>query len=202
MHAIRSRVSPRKQQVWVYTIAGLFVCDFILCGYLPAQQRLRSLEQAQAQQKRVMTMAAAQEAQLAGLEQRLGEMEKKVEQFDLRVPAERALGAFLQQVADTMTGLGDQVVLPGQEVQASGLTCVPIQVACRGALPDIFRFLTRLQSLERLVRIQKVALENDAELTGRLRLQLEAVIFEQAAAVRPTGSPAAARAAQEVSHGV
>jgi Tfp pilus assembly protein PilO len=202
MPAIRSRVSHRKQQVWVHIIAGLFVCDFILCGYLPSQERLRSLEQAQAQQKRAIAMAAAQQAQLASLEQQLAEMEKEVERFDLRVPAERALGVFLQQIADTMTGLGDQVVLPGREVHAGGLNCVPIHVACRGTLPDIFRFFTRLQSLERLVRIEKVALENDAELTGQLRLQVEAVIFEQAAVLRQTARPAAARAAGEVNHGV
>jgi len=198
-----SMMSHRRQQTWVYIIAGLFVCDFVLCGYLPSQQRLRALRQAQAQQRQTIEMAAAQSAELSGLERRLHDMEKQVAQFERRVPADRTLGTFLQQIAETMTDchLTDQVVLPGQEKQTEDLNCIPIHVACNGTLANLFRFFAKLQSLDRLVRIENVTLGNDTDLTGQLGVQIEAVIFEQSASYRKHAGPAEAPAAGGVQHG-
>lgn len=190
-----SRSSQRKRQRWVCIIAVLFVGDFILCGYLPAHQRLVALDRMRAQQKQVIQMAAAQSAELPGLERRLRGMERAVDGFDRRVPAERSLGTFLQQIAGIMTEcqLTEQVVLPGKEWKNEELNCVPIHVACKGTLTDIFGFFQKVQSLDRLVRVQRVTLENDSDLTGRISLQVEAVIFEQAAKSRRSEGAAAAR---------
>jgi Tfp pilus assembly protein PilO len=197
------RLPLRKQQMWVYIIAGLFVCDFVLCGYIPSRQRLTALDRTRAQQRQVIQMAAAQSVELPGLEQRLRGMEKAVEGFDRRVPADRALGTFLQQIAGIMTDcrLAEQVVLPGKEWSTGMLNCVPIHVACKGTLTDAFAFFQRLQSLDRLVRIQKVALENDPDLTGRIGLQVEAVIFETSSKYRRSDGPADAQAQGGVNHG-
>ncbi len=172
---------------------ALFVCDFVLCGYLPSHQRLLSLQRVRAQQKQTIQMAAAQSTELPGLERRLRDMEKAVEGFDRRVPAERALGSFLQQIAGIMTDchLVDQAIVPGNEWQTDALKCIPIHVACRGTLTDIFGFFQKLQRLDRLVRVEKVTLENDSDLTGQVGVQVEAVIFEQLgeASPYPAGRP-------------
>jgi Tfp pilus assembly protein PilO len=203
MNATGSKLSHRKQQMWVYVITGLFVCDFVLCGYIPSRQRLTSLQRARAQQQQTIQMAAAQSAELSGLERRLRDMEKAVERFDLRVPVDRALGTFLQQIAGIMTDyhLVDQVVLQGKELKTNDLNCVPIRMACKGTLTGVFGFFTRLQSLDRLVRIDKVAIENDTDLTGQISMQVEAVIFEQSAKHRKTEGPAEAKSAGDVNHG-
>jgi Tfp pilus assembly protein PilO len=203
MNTSGSRLLHRKQQMWVYVIAGLFVCDFVLCGYLPSQQRLASLRRTRAQQKQTILMAATQSAELPGLERRLRGMEKAVTGFDLRVPADRALGTFLQQISGIMTDcrLTEQVVLPGKEAKTNDLNCVPIHVACKGTLTDFFDFFRKLQSMDRLVRIEKVALENDSDLTGRVSMQVEAVIFEQSTKSRRINGPAEAQAAGGVNRG-
>jgi Tfp pilus assembly protein PilO len=192
MPATGSRLSLRKQQMWVYIIAALFVCDFVACGYLPSRQRLTALDRVWTQERQTIAMAAAQSAELPGLERRLRDMKSAVEGFDLRVPADRALGTFLQQIAGIMTDcrLTEQVVLPGKDVKTNDLNCIPIHVACKGTLTDLFFFFTKLQSLDRLVRIEKVAMENDADLMGQISAQVEAVIFEQSAKFHKTGSPA------------
>lgn len=189
-------MSLRKQQMWLYIIAGLFICDFVACGYLPSRQRLAALERAWTQQRQTIAMAAAQSAELPNLERRLREMRNAVESFDVRVPADRALGTFLQQIAAIMKdcGLGEQVVLPGKESKTDDLNCVPIHLACKGTLADLFRFFARLQSLDRLVRIEQVAMDNDAGLTGQIGLQVEATIFEQSAKHQKTHGPAGAPA--------
>jgi len=202
MSAIASRPSHRKRQMWVYIIAGLFLVDFVLCGYLPSHQRLASLQRARAQQKGTIAMAAAQSAELPGLERRLRDMEKAIEGFDRRVPADRTLGPFLQQIAAIMADcrLREQLVLPGQAVKTDHLNCIPLHVACKGTLTDLFQFFGRLQSLERLVRIEKVVMQNDADLTGQISLQVEAVIFEQAGKPSTSAPPAEAAAVTGVNH--
>jgi Tfp pilus assembly protein PilO len=172
--------------MWVCVIAGLFVCDFIACGYLPSKQRLTSLQQAQTQQERMIQMAMGQGAELPGLRDKLRDTHRAIERFETRVPSDNALGAFLQQMASVMTEreLTDQVVLPGKELEMGGLGCIPIHMTCKGTLTNLFRFFDRLQTLDRLVRIEKVTLENDADFTGRLTLQTEAFIFYQ---LKPSG---------------
>ena len=65
MNVAGSKPSHRKQQIWVCVIAALFVCDFVVCGYLPSRQRLTSLKRARAEQRRTIDMAAAQDVDRA-----------------------------------------------------------------------------------------------------------------------------------------
>ena len=171
--------SHRRQQMWVYVIAGLFLCDFVLCGYLPSQQRLASLQQAQAQQQQHGPHGGGPAARSCPVSSRLRDTEKPRNGSIPTCRSDNALGAFLQRIAAVMTEseLTEQVVLPGKEVETEDLGCIPIHMACKGTLTNLFSFFSSLQALDRLVRIEKVALENDTDLTGRLTLQTEAVIF-------------------------
>jgi len=175
------RPSHRRQQVWVCVIAGLFVCDFVVCAYLPLQQRLTSLKQAKTEQRRVIEMAAGQREELAGLRVRLRETQRMVEKFEASVPSDSALGAFLQQVTTLMTAqkLSDQVVLPGNEIESGELGCIPIRMSCQGTLANLFGFFGKLHTLDRLIRIESVKIENDPGFSGRLTMQTEAYIFYQ-----------------------
>ena len=182
-----SRPLPSRQQIAVGVVAVLFVSDFVLCGYLPSQNRLRSLRAAEVQQQRTIQMAAAQQAELPRIERRLQEMEKTVARYQTCVPAEGTLGTFLQQIAGIMTAhhLADQVVTRGQEWTGEGVNAIPLHVTCLGTLADIFGFFQDLQSLERLVRITQVTLTNDNGFSGRASVQIEAVIFYQPPKPRP-----------------
>jgi Tfp pilus assembly protein PilO len=181
MSAARSRQWPGRPQTWVFVIACLFVCDFILCGYVPAQKRLRSLEQARARQLQTIQLAAAQSAELRGLRHRLRDTRQTADRYDTCVPPERAVGTFLQQIAAIMTKhhLTDHMVVPAEELPGDAQNCIPMQVTCKGSLGDIYGFFRDLQSLERLVRIEKVTLQNNNELTGLVTLQMNAAIFYQ-----------------------
>ncbi|MGE5296815.1 MAG: type 4a pilus biogenesis protein PilO [Solirubrobacterales bacterium] len=179
MNPMVFRPSHRRQQIWVCVIAGLFFCDFTLCGYLPSHERLSSLLQAREHQRSTLRMAAAQGAELPGLKTRLHETEETVERFDRCVPADHSLGAFLQRMTALMTehGLTEQMVLPGKEEKAEDLGCIPIHMTCQGTLTNLFDFFNTLRTMDRLVRVEKVLLENDAEFTGRVTMQADAYIF-------------------------
>ncbi|HSW00154.1 MAG TPA: type 4a pilus biogenesis protein PilO [Sedimentisphaerales bacterium] len=196
------RPSRRRPQVWVCVIAGLFVCDFIVCAYLPSQQRLASLKQAKIEQSRTIGLARQQGEELAGLKAKLRDTQRLVEQFEASVPSDNALGAFLQQVATLMSNqrLTDQVVLPGQETQAGDVGCIPIRMSCQGTLENLFGFFSGLQAMDRLVRIETVKIENDPGFSGQLTMQSDAYIFYQLKPAR-TENAGRADAAGGPSHG-
>jgi Tfp pilus assembly protein PilO len=171
--------SGRKQQMWLYGIAVLFCADFVFYGYLPSHKRLQSLREARIQQSRLIETAAAQSKELPALRTRLENVQRIVEHYDHFVPAEESSGVFLQEIARIMTEhhLSDQVVVPGVPVESEGIRCIPVHIDCQGGLKDIFSFFRDLQTMDRLVRIERVALQNDHDFTGHVGMEMNAVIF-------------------------
>lgn len=170
--------SDRRRQAWVCVVALLFCADFAFYGYLPSHRRLLSLRQASAQQQQMIMMAAAQSQELPTLKTRLRSAEQIIEHYDAYIPHEASLGIFLQEIARIMTGhhLTDHVVVPGQERESDGVRCISVHVNCKGSLKDVFSFFHDFQVMDRLVRIEKVALKNDSDLTGRVTMDADAMI--------------------------
>jgi Tfp pilus assembly protein PilO len=169
----------KRQQVTICIVAGLFVADFVLFGYLPLQKRLKPIKQARTAQSSVIAKAATQRGRLPEIRQQLQEMQTVVADFEANVPAQKSIGEFLQQIAKLMSqySLTEQVVAPGKEIKGDGLNCIPVDMQCKGKLVQIFEFYKRLQDLDRLVRIEQVSLTNDADFSGRVSMQTMAIIY-------------------------
>lgn len=178
-----SNKQGRKQRTWLYVVAVLFCADFIFYGYTPSHKRLQSLQAARVQQEQMVQMAAAQSKELPALRTRLENVEQIVAHYDSYVPEDASQGGFLQEIAQIMTEhhLVDQVVVPGKEVDSEGIRCIPIHMTCKGNLKDVFNLFHDLQGLDRLVRIERVVLQNDRDFTGRISLETDAVIFHRPA---------------------
>ena len=159
----------------------MLLVDFALFGYLPSHNRIRSLKVAKADQRAVVATATHRAAELPEAQARLEALKEQVADFEANVPPARSLGAFLHQITDIMTEqqLSDQVVAPGNEIKMNGLSCIPVRMTCKGRLKQIFEFYKQLQSLDRLVRIERVTFENDADLTGVVSMQTEAAVYYQ-----------------------
>ncbi len=203
MSAPESNGFRARRQVWIGIVAALFVCDFIWCGYLPSARRLRSLRESRAQQQRTIQMAEAQGQELPKLRVRLRDTQRAVERYEACVPAENSLGTFLQQITSIMTrhSLADQVVVPGKEWESDSFSGIPIHMTGTGALTNIYRFCNDLQALGRLVRVEKVVLKNDSACTGRVSMDVEAVIFYQSSKQRKSGVSTDSRSAGGTGHG-
>lgn len=192
-----SDVTPKrsgcKQQAWLYAVAALFCADFVIYGYMPSHRRLQSLQATGMQQRRMIETAAAQGKELPALRTRLKNVEQIVEHYDAYVPQEVSLGAFLQDIARIMTEhhLTDQVVVPGREMESDAVRCIPVHVNCKGSLRDVFGFFHDFQAMSRLVRMEKVMLQNDHEFMGRVGMDADAVIFYRPQA-GPDATPVAA----------
>jgi len=179
MGKIGSKMFGRRQQMWVYLIGTLFVADFLFYGYMPSQQRLRSLRQAKAKQVHAIRTAAMQSKELPRLKRRLHTVEEIVKNYEAYVPAKGSLGAFLQDIARIMNAhnLTEQNIAPQSDIEYGGVNCIPVHMNCKGSIKEVFGFFHDFQAMDRLVRIEKTVLKNDSEYTGRVSMHTEAVIF-------------------------
>jgi Tfp pilus assembly protein PilO len=168
-----------NQQIVIVLAAGLMVGGFVLFRQLPLRQKIQAVDRTKAAQTVAVTTALAEVKQLPLLKKKLSELELVVGDYDTLVPGRRELGVFLQRIAGLMNehGLADQLVQPGKEVEAEGLFCIPVNLQCRGRLNQIFGLFKSLQSLDRLVRIEQVQLENDSDFRGEVSVQAKTVIY-------------------------
>jgi len=173
------RLFGKRKQVLVLVVSTMLVADFVLFGYLPSHKRMKSVKQAKTKQMQIIAKASAESRQLPDLKQQLQRLQNTVADFKLNVPTQRDIGVFLQQIANLMTeyDLTEQLVAPGKELKADALNCMPVDMRCKGKLAQIFHFYQRLQESGRLVRIERIKLTNDTDLTGDVIMQTQAVIY-------------------------
>ena len=68
----------------------------------------------------------------------------------------------------------------GDVVEAEKFNCIPVSMRCKGRLRQLFNFYGRLQTLDRLVRIEQVKLSNDPGYGGQVSMETKAVIYYRA----------------------
>jgi len=175
-----------RQQITIFVIAAAIVGGFVLFRYQPLQRRIKAVKDARVAQTLVITKSQAESNQLPSLKQQLLKLQQAVGNYDANVPLQRALGGFLQKIADLMNehNLGEQVVTPGEEIKSGELNCIPLAIQGKGKLAKIFEFYKRLQSLDRLVRIEQVKLENDSDFNGEVKMQTRAVVYYRTEAAK------------------
>jgi Tfp pilus assembly protein PilO len=171
-----------RQQITIFVIAAAIIGGFVMFRYLPLQKRTKTVKDAGAAQRLVITKGQAEGSQLFMLKEQMLLLQQKVANFETNIPAQRALGGFLQRMADLMNenNLGGQVVTPREEIRAGELNCIPLDIQCKGRLAKIFEFYKQLQSLDRLVRIEQVKLDNDSDFSGEVTMRTKAVIYYRA----------------------
>jgi Tfp pilus assembly protein PilO len=168
-----------KKQIAICVAAGAMVIAFVLFRYLPLRQRIKAAERIEAAQRLAISKASMEKAQMPVLREQLLALQRRVGNYQTSIPAEADLGAFLQQIADLMSkyNLKEQVIAPRREIAVEGLSCIPVDMQCKGKLAQFFEFYKRMQKLERLIRIEKVKLANDVDFSGQVSMQAEVVIY-------------------------
>lgn len=168
-----------RQQIAICVIAAVMISGFFLFRYLPLRKRMKSVRQAHTGQMLALSKASADNRQIPRIREQLLQLQTAVESYERQVPAERELGVFLHRIANLMNELNlrGQLVQPGKEIKAGELSCIPVNMQCKGRLSEIFEFYRRLQELDRLVRIEHVKLVNNAGFSGEVNMQTKAVIY-------------------------
>ena len=168
-----------KQQLLICVLAAVMVVGFVLLRCLPLRRKMETLEHARADHKVAITKTCIQSGQLPSLKDQLEQLQQEVGNYEARVPTQRDLGAFLQSLTNLMNEqkLTEQLIKHGAESQAETLSCIPVNMQCKGSLIRIYEFFDALQRLDRLVRIKKVELTNDKYFSGRVSMKAETVIY-------------------------
>jgi Tfp pilus assembly protein PilO len=171
-----------KQQVMICIIAGVIVCAFVLFWYLPLRQRMKAVEQVKVTQTLASAKGDADSKRLPVLKEQVLQLRSKLGNYEAKIPEQGALGTFVRQMADLMNehNLREQVITPGAELEADRFNCTPVRMQCKGKLGQVFKFYQRLQSLDRLVRIEQVKLSNDSGYSGEVSMETRAVIYYRA----------------------
>jgi Tfp pilus assembly protein PilO len=172
-----------RQQIIIFIVAAVSITSIVLFSFLPLRKEMKALERDRILQGSVISRASYQRQQLPQLEQRLLELQKTVENYDNRIPAQRDLGEFLQSIADLMSqqSLSHQFVEHGAEVKVGDLNCIPVSMRCKGNLKQLFEFYRQLRNIDRLVRLSQVELVNDADFKGQVSMQTKAIIYYRSA---------------------
>jgi len=168
-----------RKQILIIAAAVVMTGGFLLFRYLPLRGRMKEMEQLRAIQSASVTQQVIESGQLPILRKQLADLKATVGNYDARVPLSRSLGEFLQKVAGLMNehNLVEQEIGPGTDVKSDGLNGVPVSIRCKGSLEQIFEFYGSLQSLDRLVRIERVQLVNDKNFSGQVKMEAETVIY-------------------------
>ena len=171
-----------KQQVMICVIAAAIVCVFVVFWYLPLRSKANAIRQAKAERVLSIAKGAADARHLPLLEEQLLRLKARLGDYEASIPEQRAHGMFLGRVADLMKehDLKDQVITPGEEIEAGKFKCIPVNMQCKGELAQISEFYRRLQILDRLVRIEKVKLSNDNNYSGQVSMETNAVVYYRA----------------------
>ncbi len=168
-----------RQQLTICVVAGVMVGGFLLFRYLPLRRKIKAVRQTKSAQTLTVAKGSVDSKQMQLLKKQLLEFKKELENYETNIPEKRALGEFLQRIADVMNehNLTEQVIEPGIEVTAEKLNCIPVNIHCKGRLAQIFKFFERLQVLDRLVRIEQVKLSNDRNFNGEVSMEAKAIIY-------------------------
>ena len=181
-----------KTKISILIVGAMLVADFIWFGYLPSQDRLKTLRQARKLQAARIDQASHDRVQLPSLRDRLRRRQAEIAQYETRLPRQKGMGQFLEDMSGLMTrhGLVEQVMIPLDAEQVGSVSCLPISFSCQGRLAQIFAFYRDLADLDRLVRVHKISLDND-DFQGMVSMEAQIVIFYRTE--EPEGATSVAR---------
>jgi len=172
----------KRKQILICAAAVVIAIGFVGLRYLPLQKKLKAAKRSLNTQKLVIDKGLLHREQIETLKEQLVELQSKLENYQENIPDQRDLGGFLHRIAGLMDkhNLNDQQVEPEEQIETDTLTCIPIEMRCKGSLSQIFEFFKSLQELDRSVRIEQVKLSNDRDFSGRVSLYTKAIIYYRA----------------------
>ena len=121
------------------------------------------------------------------------ELDRAIEDYDVRLPRERDFGPYLEGITHSLrannipdyivqprTALSvDAELLPKDLALARGTMILPVQVSFRGSFESLFGFLDGLESMDRLSHVQTMELTNTESDPGQVSVSLVVYTYYQ-----------------------
>jgi type IV pilus assembly protein PilO len=157
----------------------LLILVFYVFGYRPTSARLVSLRQEIENQRRELKGNQLRTQIRPELEQRVNELQRKVDRFDKKLPKQQDFGQFYNDI----TFLGRQSALSKCAVEPAavprrndGVVELPIDLRFEGNFLNVFSFLRQIDQMQRLTRVQNLKVIAKGN-TGQVEVQLSMNIY-------------------------
>jgi Tfp pilus assembly protein PilO len=174
---------PERQQLVIFGIAMVIVTGFGLFQYYPLARKADSIRKTIEQQQVVSDETDQLIQQMAQLRNQVESLKPLQAEFEKKLPRTRQFSALWQQITDVMNqrGLTEQVVQRDTESDDSRFGTVRIHLQCGGTFQQMFEFFRSLQTMDRFIRIESFQMTNEADYSGRIKLDAVARVYFQVA---------------------
>jgi len=154
----------KETMIMIAILAGLAGCAIGLV-YLPQKRRLKQIQTDIAAQKAHLELEGAKAKVVPGMIRRAEQMKARYRDFDQKLPKSRELFGFLKEIGQNLAeaNLSSQSIEPGTPVREELFHTLPIIMKFRGQYPELTRFLSDIDKMERLTRVQKLAIQCDGK---------------------------------------
>lgn len=164
---------------------------FVFGLLIPGARQMDDLQKAIAAEQQSVAQRQAKVGDISGLYQQLVQLSDDVSTFRQRLPADRRLGEFLNELSDAMakTGIADYQVqplpatrvdsedLPARLKLANGTGVLPVRIGFHSDFQKAFELLDALEVLPRLAYVERFDVEAEDELSGRLSVSMVVQAF-------------------------
>lgn len=168
-----------KKQICLLSLALALPVVFFFAVHKPLCGKCEGIKDETETVKAVIADSQILKANLPKVKNEISKLEMQAADFEMKIPQDRDLGYFLQQITEYMNNynLSEQYVSPGNEFIVEDLHCIPVVMRCKGRLDEIFSFYKSLRDMGRLIKIDSLVLDNDKGFTGNIRMETNALIY-------------------------
>jgi Tfp pilus assembly protein PilO len=121
-------------------------------------------------------------------------LDEEVRDFRLHLPAERRFGEFLSELSQCLedSAVTDYAVQPKPVLEvvdpklpaslrlAAGANILPVNVSFQGTFGQAFAFLSNVETLPRLVRVESFRLVNNENHPGKVKVDMTLHTYQYA----------------------
>jgi Tfp pilus assembly protein PilO len=141
-------------------------------------QRLRELKALSESTRISVQENQSLQDQIVLLENQLDKLRRENARADEQMPRELKLGAFLKDVALYAEEFDlEHETNTGDTLESNGIVVLPIELSIKGSFSDVFAFVSKLERMERVSRIESFVVETDNERFERVNVDLRLLIF-------------------------
>ena len=161
------RIDYNQKKVWVVLTAVVAVV--VLAVGLPSYLHVARLRAQVGLLQRQVVDSQHSATAVNKLKAQIAELNEQASQFARSVPNSTALGPLLEQLSIDLASasMTSQEIAAKPIVEAEGFNRIPLTLACRGFFKDVFGLLQRIESYDRLVRVDRLQIDSDAEVPGQ-----------------------------------
>lgn len=168
-----------REQILLIGATCVLAGGFLAGVFYPQHRRIREARQQIALTEQQLQSDRVRAATVPELARQVEQLKRRHRNFDRRLPKQKELGEFLREISTTILAerLTDQVIEPGSPTAGALYNVLPIIMQFDGTFGGLANFLSRIDQMERLTRIESIIIEPIEDEPGRLHVEMQLNIY-------------------------